>query len=91
MDPLNDAILAVVQERDRLRAENEALKIEAKANYELFCDGDEEIGRLNAEVEALKDYLRMIEHATGPSPDDGGYHENAYTLAMAALRGEGEN
>lgn len=29
--------------------------------------------------------LKMIAHATAPSPDDGGHHENAYTLAIEAI------
>lgn len=32
--------------------------------------------------------LRNIQHATAPTPDDGGYHEAAYDLATAALEGE---
>jgi hypothetical protein len=30
--------------------------------------------------------LQLILHATAPRPDDGGHHEAAYELAMAALK-----
>lgn len=30
--------------------------------------------------------LQLIVHATAPTPDDGGGHENAYTLAMDMLK-----
>ena len=30
--------------------------------------------------------LQLIVHATAPTPEDGGGHENAYTLAMDMLK-----
>jgi len=44
-----------------------------------------ELTAAKAEVEALRAALQMIEHATAPTHDDDGYHENAYSLARAAL------
>lgn len=29
--------------------------------------------------------MRLIEHATAPSHDDGGHHENAHEIAVAAI------
>ena len=29
--------------------------------------------------------LRLIEHATKPAPDDGGHHEAAHEIAVAAI------
>ena len=49
-----------------------------------------EIIQLRAENDRLRNYMLMIAHATGPDFDDDAFHENAYTLAEAALRGEGE-
>lgn len=37
-------------------------------------------------IDELAHTLRLIVHATAPSPDDGGHHEAAYELAMAALK-----
>lgn len=34
---------------------------------------------------SLVQALKLIEHATAPSPRDNGYHEAAYTLAKRAL------
>ena len=39
--------------------------------------------------EAIR-HLRMIEHATAPSHDDGAHHENAHELALAGLAALGE-
>jgi hypothetical protein len=50
----------------------------------------DEIDRLRAENARLRNYMLMIVHATGPDFDDDAFHENAYTLAQAALRGEGD-
>ena len=36
--------------------------------------------------EDLVQTLQLIVHATAPAPDDGGGHENAYALAMDALK-----
>lgn len=30
--------------------------------------------------------LELVRHATAPSPDDGGYHENAHDIADAILK-----
>ena len=44
------------------------------------------IAALVAERDAAVAALRLIQHATAPTPEgDGGYHENAYELATAAL------
>jgi hypothetical protein len=61
---------------------NPAVSSEAEA---LIERGRQE---LRAEVEALRAALQMIEHATAPTHDDDGYHENAYSLARAALAKE---
>lgn len=38
-----------------------------------------------AHQDALIHALRLIQHATAPSPDDGGHHEAAHEIATAAL------
>lgn len=43
---------------------------------------------LEAENRRLREALRLIEHATAPTHDDGAYHENAYELARTALKDE---
>jgi hypothetical protein len=40
-------------------------------------------------VEELLKYLRLIQHATAPTPDDDGSHENAYSIATEALERAG--
>ncbi len=55
----------------RLMGENDALRIER----------DE----AKVDVKSLVMSLKLIEHATSPTLDDGGAHENAYTLARKAL------
>ena len=44
----------------------------------------ENFARRTAERDALVHALRLIEYATSPKPDDGGYHECAHELALAA-------
>lgn len=47
---------------------------------------EEKAQRLERHRDELRAALEMIEHATGPSPEgDGGFHENAWMLARAAL------
>lgn len=36
-------------------------------------------------IDDLAHTLELIRHATAPTPDDGGHHEAAHDLAMAAL------
>ena len=42
-------------------------------------------GKTEATYADLVTALRLIEHATAPTPDDGGGHENAYSIAIDAL------
>ena len=44
-----------------------------------------EIMQLQATNKTLLDALKAIEFATKPEPDDGSFHENAYTLAQQAI------
>lgn len=59
---------------------------EIRLHLHNLCDAVESLA---AERDALKHALRLIEHATEPRlEDDAGYHEAAYELASAALRGQ---
>ena len=50
-----------------------------------------ELRRLHAQRDALLEALRLIEHATAPTHDDGAYHEAAHDIACAAIAAvEGE-
>jgi hypothetical protein len=73
--------LSLLNEIARLRVENEALKVQVKANYELFCERDDVIGRLRAENEVLREALEELLYART---------DKAERMADKALRGEGE-
>lgn len=50
-----------------------------------------ELRRLHALNGELLEALRLIEHATAPTHDDGGHHEAAHDIARAAIaRAEGQ-
>ena len=44
-----------------------------------------ELRRLHDLNQELLEALKLIEHATAPTHDDGAYHENAHELARAAI------
>lgn len=51
------------------------------------CHGDamEERDEAKVKLAEARNALQMIVHATEPSHDDGAYHENAHSLAVAGL------
>jgi uncharacterized coiled-coil DUF342 family protein len=87
-------------ERDELKAKVERLRANRDFWHQACLQAQEhrdgasasnavweaETVKLRAEVERLRAALENIEHATAPTHDDGGYHENAYTLARNALK-----
>lgn len=72
----------------QLKAEQQRDKLQVKWDYYqnfVKAHGVESITELVVQRDELLAAMKMIEHATEPSHDDGAYHENAYSLAVAAI------
>jgi FtsZ-binding cell division protein ZapB len=93
MDALNDAILAVVQERDRLRAENNQLRDQVRTCVQALNDEERENEALKADAERYRFLCRLNE--TDPDafydfPDACGWTKEEMDKFVDALRGEGD-
>lgn len=78
-----------LEEHNKRIAELEAQLENYKRHYINACKGRKDFRNSFREQRAtnktLLDALKAIEFATKPEPDDGSFHENAYTLAQQAI------
>lgn len=83
LPPIADRFREIEQQRDEERKKHEAC---VTINERLLSDNR----ILTAQRDALLADMMLIEHATSPTHDDGAYHENAYSIAVAAIAKEAE-
>lgn len=72
----------------QIQAEKQRDELQQKWDYYqnfVKAHGAESITELVVQRDELLEAMKMIEHATEPSHDDGAYHENAYSLAVDAI------
>jgi hypothetical protein len=74
-----DRIDSLIQQRDELQGKWDYYQNFVKSH------GAESITELVVQRDELLAAMKMIEHATEPSHDDGAYHENAYSIAVDAI------
>ena len=59
--------------------------------YPACTESAAELRRLCAQRDALLIAMKLIQHATSPTPNDGGHHEAAHDISSAAIKAvEGE-
>ncbi len=74
----------------RLHAENEALRNVANRGGHIAV-AMSRIADLEAQRDVLLIAMKLIQHATSPTPNDGGHHEAAHDISSAAIKAvEGE-
>lgn len=77
----------VMAERDELKEQLEQMRETAETESTLgeLADLVEKLNNALGQLAEARNALQMIVHATEPSHDDGAYHENAHSLAVAGL------
>lgn len=74
----------------RLADELDAIP-ETGADPDLIQEAAAELRRLHAQRDVLRIAMKLIQHATSPTPNDGGHHEAAHDISSAAIKAvEGE-